>query len=82
MTRPEHRFYRGDGYFEVDIDAHLFNFLARKGLTGITQHFGNMVVDFGFVMEGQDDDELPENVFGSGRMCRVDVNAAHHLSFR
>ncbi|ETW04825.1 hypothetical protein H310_03952 [Aphanomyces invadans] len=82
MTRPEHRFYRGDGYFEVDIDAHIFNYLARKGLTGITQHFGHMVVDFGFVMEGQDDDELPENIFGSGRLCRVDVNTAHHLSFR
>ncbi|RHY32067.1 hypothetical protein DYB32_002896 [Aphanomyces invadans] len=82
MTRPEHRFYRGDGYFEVDIDAHIFNYLARKGLTGITQHFGHMVVDFGFVMEGQDDDELPENIFGSGRLCRIDVNTAHHLSFR
>ncbi|KAH9100040.1 hypothetical protein Ae201684P_019045 [Aphanomyces euteiches] len=81
LTRPEHRFYRGDGYFEVDIDGHIFNYLARKGLTGITEHFGNMVVDFGFVMEGHDDDELPENVFGSGSLCKIDVKTASHISF-
>ncbi|KAF0686208.1 Aste57867_21994 [Aphanomyces stellatus] len=82
LTRPEHRFYRGDGYFEVDIDAHIFNYLARKGLTGITEHFGNMVVDFGFVFEGHDDDELPEQIFGCGQLCKVDVNTAPHISFR
>ncbi|KAH9107872.1 hypothetical protein AeMF1_016817 [Aphanomyces euteiches] len=81
LTRPEHRFYRGDGYFEVDIDGYIFNYLARKGLTGITEHFGNMVVDFGFVMEGHDDDELPENVFGSGSLCKIDVKTASHISF-
>ncbi|OQR82598.1 hypothetical protein ACHHYP_15750 [Achlya hypogyna] len=80
LTRPQHRFYRGDGYFEIDIDAHLFNFVARKGLCGVTEHFGNMVVDFGFVLEGQEDDELPEQILGCVRLCKVDVKTAPHMS--
>ncbi|EQC34345.1 hypothetical protein SDRG_08117 [Saprolegnia diclina VS20] len=80
LTRPQHRFYRGDGYFEVDIDAHLFNYVARKGLCGVTDHFGNMVVDFGFVLEGQEDDELPEQILGCVRLCKVDVKTAPTMS--
>ncbi|RQM26154.1 hypothetical protein B5M09_006995 [Aphanomyces astaci] len=80
LTRPQHRFYRGDGYFEVDIDAHTFNFVARKGLSGVADHFGNMVVDFGFVLEGQDDDEVPEQILGCVRLCKVDLKNAPRLA--
>ncbi|KAF0744377.1 hypothetical protein Ae201684P_018293 [Aphanomyces euteiches] len=80
LTRPQHRFYRGDGYFEVDIDAHIFNFVARKGLCGVADHFGNMVVDFGFVLEGQEDDELPEQILGCVRLCKVDLKNAPRLA--
>lgn len=73
LTRPQHRFYRGDGYFEVDVDAHEFNYVARKGLSGVSTHFPNMVVDFGFVLEGQEDHELPEQVLGGVRLCKIDV---------
>lgn len=76
LTRPQHRFYEGDGYFEVDVDAHEFNFVARKGLVGVSEHFRNMVVDFGFVLEGQDDAELPEQILGSVRLCKIDVRQA------
>lgn len=34
MTRPQHRFYQGEicgkKYFEIDIDSHTYNFVARK----------------------------------------------------
>ena len=79
LTRPQHRFYRGPHYFEIDVDAHEFNFVARKGLTGVSQHFKHMVVDFGFVLEGQDDDELPEQMIGAVRLCKIDVNQAPEL---
>ncbi|GAB9462530.1 hypothetical protein Gpo141_00000019 [Globisporangium polare] len=76
LTRPQHRFYEGDGYFEVDVDAHEFNFVARKGLVGVSEHFRNMVVDFGFVLEGQEDAELPEQILGCVRLCKIDVRQA------
>jgi hypothetical protein len=80
LTRPQHRFYRGDGYFEVDVDAHEFNFVARKGLVGVSEHFRNMVVDFGYVIEGQEDAELPEQMLGAVRLCKIDVRQALEIS--
>jgi hypothetical protein len=58
------------------VDAHEFNYVARKGLIGVSEHFPNMIVDFGFVLEGQEDVELPERILGSVRLCRVDPNEA------
>lgn len=80
LTRPQHRFYKGEGYFEVDVDAHEFNFVARKGLVGVSEHFRNMVVDFGYVIEGQEDQELPEQILGAVRLCKIDVRLAQELS--
>ncbi|RLN83134.1 hypothetical protein BBJ28_00006251 [Nothophytophthora sp. Chile5] len=80
LTRPQHRFYKGDDYFEVDVDAHEFNYVARKGLVGVSEHACNMVLDFGFVLEGQEDHELPEQILGSVRLCQIDVRQAPRLS--
>ncbi len=80
LTRPQHRFYRGDRYFEVDVDAHEFNYVARKGLAGVSDHFRNMVVDFGFVIEGQEDAELPEQMLGCVRLCKIDVRQALEIA--
>ncbi|GLE05126.1 hypothetical protein PINS_up014114 [Pythium insidiosum] len=79
LTRPQHRFYRGESYFEVDVDAHEFNYVARKGLVGVSDHFKNMVVDFGFVLEGQEDQELPEQILGAVRLCKIDVCLAPEM---
>ncbi|KAG6951964.1 hypothetical protein JG688_00013499 [Phytophthora aleatoria] len=80
LTRPQHHFYRGDGYFEVDVNAHDFNYIARKGLVGVSTHACNMILDFGFVLEGQEDNELPEQILGCVRLCKVDVSQAPWLS--
>ncbi|CAH0482267.1 unnamed protein product [Peronospora belbahrii] len=79
LTRPQHQFYHGDGYFEIDVNAHDFNYIARKGLVGVSTHACNMVLDFGFVLEGQEDDELPEQILGCVRLCKVDVRSAPSL---
>ncbi|KAK1934220.1 hypothetical protein P3T76_011423 [Phytophthora citrophthora] len=80
LTRPQHRFYQGEGYFEVDVNAHDFNYIARKGLVGVSTHACNMILDFGYVLEGQEDHELPEQILGSVRLCKVDVSQAPRLS--
>lgn len=30
LTRPQHQFFKGDGYLEVDLDVHSWAYLARK----------------------------------------------------
>lgn len=76
LTRPQHRFYEGENYFEVDIDAHEFNYIARKGLCEVSNHMINMIVDFGFVIQGEGDEELPERILGCIRLCKVNLRKA------
>lgn len=79
LTRPQHRFYEGQNYFEVDIDAHAFNYIARKGLCGVQDHMEHMVVDFGFVIQGESDAELPERILGCVRLAKIDVQRAPYI---
>lgn len=80
LTRPQHRFYKGSNYYEVDVDAHEFNYVARKGLSGVKEHMKKMIVDFGFVLEGRSDDELPEVVLGCCRLSHLDVVKSPYFS--
>lgn len=65
-------YHRGANYFEVDVDvasskiASMVNGVILRGASGI-------VVDLGFTMEGQADDELPERMMGCVRFQNCDI---------
>ena len=41
---------------------------------------GSMVVDLGFVIQGEDDFELPEQVLGGFRFYHLDMDSAKVIS--
>lgn len=66
--------------------APVFSFClaARKGAYGMMDVLSSLVVDVGFVIEaGRDgnDDELPEQILGCGRVAHLDPLNAKSLQY-
>jgi len=72
LSRPQHRFYRGPGYLEVDLDTHGYSFVARKGIFSYRQFLGLMIFDAAFVLQGACEAELPEQVLACARCGFLD----------
>jgi len=80
LTGPKfHSFCSGPNYLECDVDIHRYCYMARKAAFGLMGHLKNMVVDFGIVVEGHTDDELPEQVLGCLRVVKIDPSLAKPL---
>eukprot|EP01006_Ploeotia_vitrea_P049675 TRINITY_DN67365_c8_g2_i1.p2 TRINITY_DN67365_c8_g2~~TRINITY_DN67365_c8_g2_i1.p2 ORF type:complete len:107 (-),score=53.27 TRINITY_DN67365_c8_g2_i1:63-383(-) len=77
LTRPQHRFYHGPDYFEIDIDVHNFTYIARKSAyTFLQGKLQAMVCDCGLVIEARSEDEMPEQVLGALTLtCLTPENA-------
>ena len=52
LTRPQHRFYSGPGYLEVDVDIHAYAYLARKALHLFIGRLASVVFENAFVLQG------------------------------
>ena len=76
LSRPQHRFFRGASYFEMDIDVHSFSYAARSGLHEIHDRIASIVFELAIVIEGHADDELPEAILGCARLSRLDLERA------
>jgi len=72
LTGPKyHSFVKTDDYLECDVDIHRYQALARKVVWSLKDEIETMVTDFGFVVEGREDDELPERMLGAIRLSKV-----------
>jgi len=65
-------FFRRENYIEHSVNVHLFAYLAKKALYSIQPRFPKMRLNVGFVIEGRDDDELPECMLGVGKCLYMD----------
>ena len=63
LIRRTGSIFKGRGYMEKDIHVHKFDNFAKQGIHFLSSKCGFMYMQIGFVVEGRDDDELPECLF-------------------
>ncbi|DBA95460.1 TPA: hypothetical protein ACH3X3_013326 [Trebouxia sp. C0006] len=72
LTKPQHHFYSGPDYFEIDLDVHAYAYLARKAFASYLPRLGSVVFENALVIQGNRPEELPEVVLGAARVYRTD----------
>ncbi|KAG7394105.1 hypothetical protein PHYBOEH_005660 [Phytophthora boehmeriae] len=80
LTRPQHRIYHfREGSTEVVVDVHAFSYIARRGIHLLIDKTSKLVIDVAFVIQGETEDELPEQVLGCCRLDHTSVQKAAEL---
>lgn len=83
LSRPQHRMYKGEGYYELVQDVYEFNWLTQWMLSFLCSQWKNdkdcvknIVGNVAIVIEGMYNHELPEQVLGCFQFQRVELTKA------
>eukprot|EP00467_Chlorarachnion_reptans_P007446 CAMPEP_0114500712 /NCGR_PEP_ID=MMETSP0109-20121206/8109_1 /TAXON_ID=29199 /ORGANISM="Chlorarachnion reptans, Strain CCCM449" /LENGTH=848 /DNA_ID=CAMNT_0001678389 /DNA_START=684 /DNA_END=3227 /DNA_ORIENTATION=+ len=72
LTRSHKEIFKGRNYIELDINQHTSNYVKKQTVFKMKQHLAAMMLEIGFLLESQDDDEMPEKLIGAIRLHGID----------
>jgi len=74
LVRPQHRFFKGHGYFEIDVDIHDFSYFARKAGWSVMKRLNDGILDTCLLLQAETNEEMPEAVLCCFRSTRFQLN--------